>query len=296
MFSSSYNFKIRKIELFTRIKKDLPYIVSFALKEDLGGAIHPQADITAQLIPQQSKSSAVIITRENGIFCGKDWFQEVFKQLGGNITINWQVDDGDSIQTNQILCELIGSTRILLTGERTALNLIQTMSGVASKVKCYADVLINTNTKLLDTRKTLPGYRTALKYAVLCGGGNNHRFGLTDAFLIKENHIMAAGSIANAVANALILHPNLPIQVEVENLPELEQALETKADIIMLDNFSYQNITNAIAMTQQRAALEVSGNITLTNVQKYALMGINYISVGALTKNVQALDLSMRFS
>ncbi|AIN47427.1 carboxylating nicotinate-nucleotide diphosphorylase [Candidatus Palibaumannia cicadellinicola] len=300
MFSSSYNTKIRKAELFTRIQQDLPYTVSFALQEDLGGITNAQADITAQLIPHQSKSTAVIITRENGVFCGKNWFQEVFKQLGGNINIHWQVNDGDIIQANQLLCNMIGSTQILLTGERTALNFIQTMSGVASTVKRYADVLKHTKTKLLDTRKTLPGLRTAFKYAVLCGGGSNHRLGLTDGFLIKENHIIAAGSIAKAVANAIELRThmssNIPIEVEVENLQELIQALETKADIIMLDNFSYQDITRAVTITKQRILLEVSGNITLKNLPEYILMGIDYISIGAFTKHVHALDLSMRLS
>ncbi|ABF14117.1 carboxylating nicotinate-nucleotide diphosphorylase [Candidatus Palibaumannia cicadellinicola] len=280
--------------LLTRIKEDISYIVNFALKEDLGGLINADIDITAQLIPKISKSNATIITHEQGIFCGKKWFIEVFKQLSDDIIINWKVDDGDYIQANQLLCEIHGPTRILLTGERTALNFIQTMSGIASKVKLYVEALKDTKIKLLDTRKTLPGLRTASKYAVLCGGGNNHRIGLTDAFLIKENHILAAGSIANAVSNALILRKDLIVEVEVENLQELKQALKAKANIIMLDNFNYKNILQAVNITSKQAALEVSGNITLSNIKNYACTGIDYISVGALTKNVRALDLTMR--
>ncbi|AKZ66041.1 carboxylating nicotinate-nucleotide diphosphorylase [Candidatus Palibaumannia cicadellinicola] len=293
MFYKINNTNNRKKELFIRIKKYIPFIVNFSLKEDLGGVINIESDITTKLISENSKSNAVIITRDNGIFCGKNWFQEVFKQLGNNVSINWQVADGDVIEANQILCTLYGPTRILLIGERTALNFIQTMSGVASQVKYYSDLLYQTNTKLLDTRKTLPGLRTALKYAVLCGGGNNHRLDLTDAFLIKDNHIIAAGSITNAVAQAKIISTSIPIEVEVKNFKELVEALAAQVDIIMLDNFSNQNISQAIAINKQQAALEISGNITLNNIKEYALMGIDYISVGALTKNVRALDLTM---
>ncbi len=207
----------------------------------------------------------------------------------------WQVKDGDAIRVNQPLCRLQGPARLLLTGERTALNFVQTLSGVASEVKRYVDELAGTHTQLLDTRKTLPGLRTALKYAVLCGGGSNHRLGLADAFLIKENHIIAAGSIANAVENAVALRADVPVEVEVESLDELRQALEAGADIIMLDNFSLADMRRAVAATGQRALLEVSGNVTLDTLHECAATGVDYISVGALTKHIRALDLSMRF-
>lgn len=290
-----YNIERRRTELLERVEQDIPPSVRAALKEDLGGGTDAQADITAALLPIENQATAVIITREKGVFCGRRWLEEVYNQLNGGITIQWQVSDGDNIQANQPLCRISGPTRMLLTGERTALNFVQTLCGVASEVKCYLDALADTSTTLLDTRKTLPGLRTALKYAVLCGGGSNHRLGLTDAFLIKENHIIAAGSIGNAVAKALALRADVPVEVEVETLNELSQALEAGADIIMLDNFSREDMIKAVTMTRQRVALEVSGNITLAMLRECALTGIDYISVGALTKHLRALDLSMRF-
>lgn len=292
----SINTERRRLELFERIQHDVPLTVSIALKEDLGGVTNAQADITSYLIPAASQAKAVIITREKGIFCGRLWLEEVLNQLGGGVDIHWLVADGDEIEANQPLCKLNGPARVLLTGERTALNFIQTLCGVASEVKRYVTILTGTNTVLLDTRKTLPGLRTALKYAVLCGGGGNHRLGLADAFLIKDNHIIAAGSIAKAVANTMALCVNVPVEVEVETLDELQQALTSGADIIMLDNFSLKDVVKAVTLTQHQAALEVSGNVTLDTLRDFALTGVDYISVGALTKHVRALDISMRFS
>ncbi|XBS70549.1 carboxylating nicotinate-nucleotide diphosphorylase [Acerihabitans sp. KWT182] len=290
-----YNAERRRAELLERIQHDIPLTVTRALSEDLGGAADPNADITALLLPRDSQADAVIITRENGIFCGRQWLEEVFRQLGDGVRVEWRVRDGDAIRVNQPLCRLQGPAHLLLTGERTALNFVQTLSGVASEVRRYVDTLAGTQTQLLDTRKTLPGLRTALKYAVLCGGGGNHRLGLADAFLIKENHIIAAGSIAKAVEKAVVLRADVPVEVEVETLDELRQALEAGADIIMLDNFTLEDMQRAVAVTGGRALLEVSGNVTLETLHEYAATGVDYISVGALTKHVRALDLSMRF-
>lgn len=290
-----YDTERRRADLLARVQQDIPLSVSLALREDLGGVTDPQADITALLLARDSQANATIITREDGVFCGRRWLEEVFSQLGAEVVVDWLVKDGDSVQVNQPLCTLSGPAHILLTGERTALNFVQTLSGVATEVKRYVDLLAGTHTQLLDTRKTLPGLRTALKYAVLCGGGGNHRLGLADAFLIKENHIIAAGSIANAVKHAVALRADVPVEVEVENLDELNQALAAGADIIMLDNFSLDDMQRAVAITQGRALLEVSGNVTLSTLRDFAQTGIDFISVGALTKHVHALDLSMRF-
>jgi nicotinate-nucleotide pyrophosphorylase (carboxylating) len=205
------------------------------------------------------------------------------------------VADGDRLLANQVLFTLHGPARIILTAERTALNFVQTLSGVATEVARYVALLAGTQTRLLDTRKTLPGLRTALKYAVLCGGGSNHRLGLADAFLIKENHIIATGSIAQAVEKALWLHPDVPVEVEVESLDELAQALNAGADIVMLDNFTHDMMRQAVEQNQQRALLEVSGNVTEATLPIIAATGVDFVSVGALTKHVRALDLSMRF-
>ncbi|HEY3986131.1 carboxylating nicotinate-nucleotide diphosphorylase [Cedecea sp.] len=290
-----YNPDRRRDELLERITLDIPRAVAQALREDLGGEVDPNNDITAQLLPPESMSHAVVITRENGIFCGKRWVEEVFIQLGGDVTVTWHVEDGTEVTSNQPLFELNGPARVLLTGERTALNFVQTLSGVASEVHSYVALLEGTKTELLDTRKTLPGLRTALKYAVLCGGGNNHRLGLSDAFLIKENHIIASGSVRQAVEKAFWMHPDVPVEVEVESLDELEQALKAGADIIMLDNFTVEQMRQAVALTRGKARLEVSGNVTKETLRTFAETGVDYISVGALTKHVRALDLSMRF-
>ncbi len=290
-----YNPDHRRDELLERMSLDIPRAVSQALREDLGEDASPDNDISAQLLPADSLSHAVIITREDGIFCGKRWVEEVFIQLDKSVKITWHIEDGDEITANQPLFELEGSARILLTGERTALNFVQTLSGVASEVRSYVKLLKGTKTRLLDTRKTLPGLRTALKYAVLCGGGSNHRLGLSDAFLIKENHIIASGSVRQAVEKAFWLHPDVPVEVEVESLEEFTEALHAGADIIMLDNFDEQQMRKAVEMAQGKTRLEVSGNVTKETIGGFAQIGVDYISVGALTKHVRALDLSMRF-
>jgi len=290
-----YNPDHRRDVLLDRINRDIPQIIAAALREDLGGEVDANNDITAQLLPEDQQSHAVVITREAGVFCGKRWVEEVFIQLGGDVDVTWHVKDGDSLVPNQPLFELKGPSRILLTGERTALNFVQTLSGVASLVRSYVDLLEGTQTQLLDTRKTIPGLRTALKYAVLCGGGNNHRLGLSDAFLIKENHIIASGSVRKAVEKAFWLHPDVPVEVEVESLEELEDALKAGADIVMLDNFTVDDMREAVKRTNGQARLEVSGNVTKETLRTFAETGVDFISVGALTKHVQALDLSMRF-
>ncbi|AYH02894.1 carboxylating nicotinate-nucleotide diphosphorylase [Pectobacterium parmentieri] len=295
MSTRRYSQEQRQQALLARIAQDIPASVQLALREDLGGIVDANQDITALLLPDNETVSARIITREAGIFCGTRWLEEVFSQLGNTTTIVWHVADGEAVTPNQTLCDITGPAKQLLTGERTALNFLQTLSGVATEVSRYVAILQGTRTRLLDTRKTLPGLRTALKYAVSCGGGDNHRLGLSDAFLIKENHIIAAGSIKNAVEKAQALRNDVPVEVEVESLNELQQALEAGADIIMLDNFSLDNIREAVGLTQGRALLEISGNVTLDTLRGYAETGVDYISVGALTKHVQALDLSMRF-
>ncbi|WP_105631133.1 carboxylating nicotinate-nucleotide diphosphorylase [Cronobacter dublinensis] len=290
-----YNPDHRRDALLERITLDIPVTVAQALREDLGGETDASRDITAQLLPPDSRSHAVVITREAGVFCGKRWVDEVFIQLGGDVSVTWRVNDGDSVQPDQPLFELEGPSRVLLTGERTALNFVQTLSGVASEVRRYVVLLEGTHTQLLDTRKTIPGLRSALKYAVLCGGGANHRLGLSDAFLIKENHIIASGSVRQAVEKAFWLHPDVPVEVEVESLDELDDALKAGADIIMLDNFNVEQMRAAVKRTAGQARLEVSGNVTLETLRAFAETGVDYISVGALTKHIRALDLSMRF-
>ncbi|WP_068978947.1 MULTISPECIES: carboxylating nicotinate-nucleotide diphosphorylase [Aeromonas] len=286
-------------------QQDVSRAVRAALLEDLGDALttldqpDASADITAQLIPADRMSSARIITREAGVFCGQPWVDEVFLQLnaqfGGDVQVEWQVQDGERLTPNQELFRLHGPARLLLTGERTALNFVQTLSGVATLTARYVAELAGTDCRLLDTRKTLPGLRTAQKYAVTCGGGKNHRIGLYDAYLIKENHILACGGIAEAIGEARRLNPGKPVEVEVESLAELEQALAARADIVMLDNFDVAMMGEAVAINQGRAKLEVSGNVTLDTLAEFAATGVDFISVGALTKHLRALDLSMRF-
>lgn len=236
-----------------------------------------------------------MITREEGVFCGKEWVEEVYRQLGGRVAITWFVKDGDAIVPNQELFHLKGHARTMLTAERTTLNFVQTLSGVATVVNKYVKAMGETKTQLLDTRKTVPGLRTALKYAVTAGGGHNHRIGLFDMYLIKENHIMACGGITQAILKARELKPGIKVEVEVESLTELQEALNAKAEIIMLDNFKYEDMLEAVKITNGQAKLEISGNVNLETIAKYAGTGVDFISVGALTKNVQAIDLSMRF-
>ncbi|MGF1886623.1 carboxylating nicotinate-nucleotide diphosphorylase [Photobacterium profundum] len=281
------------------LKQQLPLEITRAvadsLREDLGGEIDASLDITASLIPADSQGVATIITREHGVFCGQMWAEEVFKQLGGEVTIEWHVQDGDTVEPNQTLCTLTGPSRALLTGERNAMNFIQTLSGCATTVAEYAKQLKGTQTRLLDTRKTIPGLRSALKYAVTCGGGYNHRIGVFDAYLIKENHIIACGGINQAISTAKRLNPGKPVEVETESLAELQLAIDAGADIIMLDNFTTDMMREAVALNAGRAALENSGNVTLETIREYAETGVDYISVGALTKHLKAMDLSMRF-
>lgn len=282
-------------------QQDVSRAVRAALLEDLGDALtaldqpDASADITAQLIPADRISSARVITREAGVFCGQPWVDEVFVQLGGEVKVEWKVQDGEVISPNQELFRLHGPARLLLTGERNALNFVQTLSGVATLTARYVAELEETDCRLLDTRKTIPGLRTAQKYAVTCGGGKNHRIGLYDAYLIKENHILACGGIAEAINEARHLNPGKPVEVEVESLAELEQALTANADIVMLDNFDVAMMREAVGINQGRAKLEVSGNVTLDTLEEFAATGVDFISVGALTKHVRALDLSMRF-
>lgn len=295
MSSRGYDPDSRRQALIRRIEADIPEAVARALQEDLGGEIDADRDITAQLLPAETQAHAQVITREAGVFCGKRWVEEVFIQLGSHATLTWHVKDGDRIEPDQPLFDIDGPARLLLTAERTALNFVQTLSGVATEVSRYVALLANSQTQLLDTRKTLPGLRTALKYAVLCGGGSNHRLGLSDAYLIKENHIIASGSIRQAVEKAQWLQPDVPVEVEVESLEELDQALDAAADIVMLDNFSLDQMRTAVERNQGRALLEVSGNVTEATLPQIAQTGVDYVSVGALTKHVRALDLSMRF-
>ena len=286
-------------------QQDVSRAVRAALLEDLGDALttldqpDASADITAQLIPADRMASARVITREAGVFCGQPWVDEVFlqlkAQLGGEVKVEWKVQDGEVLSPNQELFRLHGPARLLLTGERNALNFVQTLSGVATLAARYVAELEGTDCRLLDTRKTIPGLRTAQKYAVTCGGGKNHRIGLYDAYLIKENHILACGGIAEAINEARHLNPGKPVEVEVESLAELEQALAANADIVMLDNFDVAMMQEAVAINQGRAKLEVSGNVTLDTLAEFAATGVDFISVGALTKHVRALDLSMRF-
>lgn len=273
----------------------LSQLVTLALDEDLNYQTAADGDITAQLIPQNEQASAKVITREDCIFCGKDIIIEVFKQVDPTVQVSVLVNDGDVVTANSTLFTAKGSARAILTAERTALNFVQTLSGTATTTAHYVKELSGTTTQLLDTRKTIPGLRALQKYAVKCGGGANHRIGLFDAFLIKENHIAACGGIEKAVAQAKLNHPSKPVEVEVESQQELKQAIDAGADIIMLDNFSVEQIKQAVILTNKRAKLEVSGNMTLETLKTYSQAGVDFISSGALTKNLQSIDLSMRF-
>ncbi|MBF9001595.1 carboxylating nicotinate-nucleotide diphosphorylase [Vibrio nitrifigilis] len=291
----AHNSEQRLDYLKQHLTDDVVRTVSDALREDLGGDIALANDITASLIPAEMRNQATIITREDGVFCGQLWADEVFKQLGGEVSIEWHVQDGDRVQANQTLCVLSGPSRALLTGERNAMNFIQTLSGCATETARYVKELEGTNCRLLDTRKTIPGLRSALKYAVACGGGFNHRVGVFDAYLIKENHIMACGGIEQAIQTAKQLNPGKPVEIETETLKELTAAIEAGADIVMLDNFTLEMMREAVRINSGRVALENSGNITIETLREYAETGVDYISVGALTKHIRAMDLSMRF-
>ena len=262
-----------------------------ALQEDIG-----DGDITALLTPENEQATANILSRENMILAGQPWVNALIQAFDANVQITWLKQDGDQVEANEVFLQLSGSARSLLTVERPALNFIQTLSAVATKTAQYVQQLEGLNTKLLDTRKTLPGLRIAQKYAVAVGGGQNHRLGLFDAFLIKENHIMAAGGITLAIQQAHQIAPNKPVEVEVETWDELNQALDAGADIVMLDNFSQQQMMDAVKHVAGRCKLEASGNITIENLRHVATTGVDYISMGVLTKDVTAVDLSMRFN
>ena len=273
------------------LEQSIQINIQHALQEDIG-----EADITALLTPEDEQATATVITREAMILAGQPWVNALIQAYDPSVQITWLKQDGDCVPANTALFKLAGSARSLLTVERPALNFIQTLSAVATKTANYLQHLEGLNTKLLDTRKTLPGLRIAQKYAVAVGGGQNHRLGLFDAFLIKENHIMAAGGIAQAIAKARTIAPNKPVEVEVESWDELNQAIAANADIVMLDNFSQQQMIDAVQHVAGRCKLEASGNITLDNLREVATSGVDYISMGVLTKDVKAIDLSMRFN
>jgi nicotinate-nucleotide pyrophosphorylase (carboxylating) len=269
-----------------------PYIpdISAYLQEDIGSG-----DITAAIIPEVVQAEAVVMTREVMVLCGQAWFDEVFRVLNADVSILWLVREGEVVDAGATLCMLNGPARALLTGERTALNLLQTLSATATVARQYADAVAGTGCKVLDTRKTIPGLRKAQKYAVACGGGCNHRIGLYDGVLIKENHITATGTIAKAVQIAR-QRSSVSVEVEVESLQEFQQAIVAKPDRIMLDNFTLDDMRTAVAMNANGIELEASGNITLENIRTIAETGVDYISIGALTKNIRAIDLSMRIN
>ena len=271
------------------VQEEIDHMVQRALREDLG-----DGDVTAALIPAETISSARVISREAAVLCGRRWFDSVFRQLEAGVAIHWEAEDGAAIAPGQTLCQLTGPARALLSGERTALNFLQTLSGTATLARRYQEQVKDLPVTILDTRKTIPGLRMAQKYAVRCGGCSNHRMGLYDGVLIKENHILACGSVSAAIARARACAPALPIEVEVENLEELAEALENDADIILLDNFPPELLRRAVALNNGRSRLEASGGITLDNIRRIAQSGVDYISVGALTKDVRAIDLSMR--
>ena len=264
--------------------------VKIALAEDVASG-----DLTAHLVPESGRARARVISREAAVLCGTAWFEEVFRQVDPGVQVAWKAADGERVHADQVLCELEGSARSLLTGERTALNFLQTLSAVATKTRKFADAVVGTRAAILDTRKTLPGLRQALKYAVRCGGGTNHRMGLYDGVLIKENHIAAAGGIAPAMSRAAEVAGGKPVQIEVETLDQLRQALAAGARLILLDNLDVRGLKEAVRITAGRAALEASGGVSLESVRAIAESGVDRISIGSLTKDIQAVDLSMRF-
>jgi len=278
-----------------QLRKDIQATVKRSLREDIG-----DGDLTAELVPDAAMINATIVTRDQMTLAGSPWVDEVFHQLHPRITLEWQAEDGNSFDADTILCRLNGPARPVLSGERVALNFLQTLSATATVTADYVRAVVGTGCHILDTRKTIPGLRLAQKYAVRCGGGCNHRVGLFDAILIKENHIMSAGGINAAVAMARTLHPDMPVEIEVESLTEMKEALGAKADRLLLDNFTLPMLQQAVALNQETgdpaAELEASGGLTIEEVKAVAKTGIDYISVGALTKNIRAIDLSMRFT
>ncbi len=265
--------------------------VELVLKEDLGAG-----DLTAGLIPEKARSQVQVICREPAVISGAAWFNEVFRQMDPTIHIHWHAQDGDTVMGDTLICQLEGNTRALLSGERSALNYLQTLSGTATLVSRYVEAVAGTAVKILDTRKTIPGLRIQQKYAVRCGGGFNHRIGLFDAVLIKENHIHAAGSIAEVMASVRAqIGEGIEVEIEVESLDELEQALMAGAKRILIDNFAVEDLCKAVEINDGRARLEASGNVSMTTIRGIAETGVDDISIGGLTKDLQSIDLSMRF-
>lgn len=273
-----------------KLPNDISATVARALAEDIG-----TGDVTAGLIPAEKQASATVISREDAVLCGVAWFDEVFRQLDPTVRIDWQYRDGERVAANALLCTLRGSARSILSGERAALNFLQTLSATATATRRYVDLVAHTACRILDTRKTLPGLRTAQKYAVLCGGGTNHRMGLYDRVLIKENHIMAAGSITKAIQQARALRPGILVEVETENLQELAEATAAHADIIMLDEYSLADMREAVRVTAGKIPLEASGGVSPETLVAIAETGVDFVSIGGITKHVRAVDLSMRF-
>lgn len=271
-----------------KLPDDIKDVVSVALNEDIGSG-----DLTSSLIDSNAQARACVIAREQAILCGIEWFNEVYRQIDSSIEIRWLADEGNQITANQNICNITGPASKLLTGERTALNFLQLLSGTATRTHEMVELISDLDTRLLDTRKTIPGLRKAQKYAVLCGGGQNHRMGLYDAILIKENHIAAAGDISSAIKKAK--EKKVPIEIEVESLDELQQALAEDVNRILLDNFSIDEIRQAVELTNGRTALEASGNINKENIRQIAETGVDYISIGSLTKHLAAIDFSMQF-
>ena len=277
--------------LLEALDQQILQAVHAALAEDVG-----TGDVTARLIPEDAGGRAHVISREHAVLCGSAWFNAVFQCLDESVQVHWEARDGDAVAPDQVLCRLEGPARALLTGERSALNFLQTLSGTATLARRYAEAVAGLPVRILDTRKTLPGLRLAQKYAVRTGGCHNHRTGLYDGILIKENHIAAAGSLTAAVQAARALGTGLDVEVEVEDLDQVREALDAGADILLLDNFSRADLVAAVALTAGRAKLEASGGVTLETVRAIAATGVDYVSVGGLTKDVHALDLSMRFA
>ncbi len=261
-----------------------------ALDEDVGSG-----DISGSLIDAEARLETELLLREDAVLCGCQWFDEVFRQCDERIDIQWLAGDGDSVPANSVVCEVSGPARGLLMAERSALNFLQTLSGTATLTRTYTDQIKHTDCRILDTRKTIPQLRIAQKYAVLCGGGSNHRIGLFDAYLIKENHLAAGGGIAQTVARARELHPGKLLEVEVENLAQLQQAIDVGVDRALLDNFSVKDMANAVELNQKRIELEASGNVELEQLVEIAATGVNFISIGALTKHLRAIDFSLRY-
>ena len=261
-----------------------------ALDEDVGSG-----DISAELIDAEARLETELLVREDAVLCGCQWFDEVFRQCNEKITTRWHASDGERITANSVVCEVSGPARGLLTAERSALNFLQTLSGTATLTRTYSDQIRHTRCKILDTRKTIPQLRVAQKYAVLCGGGSNHRIGLFDAFLIKENHLAASGGIANTVARAREMHPDKFLEVEVENLEQLQQAIDAGVERALLDNFSLADMNRAVELNHRRIELEASGNIEADKLLQIAASGVDFISIGALTKNLRAIDFSLRY-